>query len=50
MSRVFKDDSKKEFHCRECGKFLDSKELEEDGCNCETDDFIFANELLEEEE
>jgi hypothetical protein len=47
---IFKDKKDKEFVCRSCGMFLDSNELADGGCHCETDDDIFANDLKEEEE
>lgn len=32
----------KEIHCRQCGSFLDSEELENGNCpNCETDEDLF---------
>ena len=39
----------KELHCRQCGEFLDSKELEEGKCpNCETDEDLFINDENED--
>ena len=41
-----KDETKKEWICRACLKFLDSEELVDGECpNCETDENIFLNDL-----
>lgn len=43
------DESKKQYVCRNCAIFLDTAELEEGKCpECKKDDYIFQNDLLEE--
>lgn len=38
----------REFVCRQCGEFLDSRDLKEGMCpNCGTDEDLFHNDLLE---
>jgi Zn finger protein HypA/HybF involved in hydrogenase expression len=45
----FKDDTKKDFICRQCNTFLDSEDLKEGKCpECESDEAIFLNELKDE--
>lgn len=42
--RIFKEDTDKEFVCKECNTFLDQNELEDGNCpNCESDDNVFHN-------
>lgn len=48
---TFKDETKKEFVCRACEKFLDSEELIDGKCPiCNSNENIFNNDLLEESE
>jgi len=43
------NDSEKELHCRQCGCFFDSEELDDGICpNCETDEDIFINDWNED--
>jgi len=40
----------KEFHCRQCGAFLDSEDIVDGNCpNCETDEDIYINDDGNEE-
>lgn len=51
MGTEIKDKSAKEFFCRNCGTFLDQKELVWGKCpNCDTDDHVYLNDLLTDEE
>jgi len=48
---AYKDDTKKEFVCRQCMTFLDAEDLIEGKCpKCETDESVFANDLSDEDE
>jgi len=48
---AYKDDTKKEFDCRQCGTFLDVEDLKDGKCpNCETDEDIYHNDLNDEDE
>ena len=41
-----KKDTEKEFLCRRCSTFLDVEDFDNGGCpNCETDEYIFTNDL-----
>jgi len=41
-----KDETKKEFVCRQCTRFLDTEDLRNGMCpSCKTDDHIFHNDL-----
>jgi Zn finger protein HypA/HybF involved in hydrogenase expression len=47
---AFKDETKKEFVCRQCTTFLNSEDLKNGNCpNCESDEYIFSNDLNDEE-
>lgn len=49
MKGFAKQDSEKEFICRQCETFLDQNELLDGKCpSCETDDYLFNNDLLED--
>ena len=42
-----KDNKKKEFVCRNCGTFLDAKDLKNNKCpNCGEEDEIYMNDLV----
>ena len=45
-----KPDEEKDLHCRQCNSFLDTEDLNDDGMcpYCETDDYIYHNELKDE--
>jgi rubrerythrin len=46
--QIFKDETKKEFVCRQCGRFLNAEELIDGKCpKCDTDDDVFLNDLNE---
>jgi len=49
MNLIF-NESEKEFVCRQCGMFLDSKDLIDGKCPCcNSDENIFINDLNEQE-
>ena len=46
----YKDDTKKEFVCRQCMTFLDTEDLIDGKCpKCNTDESVFANDLNDED-
>ncbi len=46
---AYKKDKKKEFVCRRCMTFLDTKDLVFGKCpKCKTDEFVFENDLKNE--
>jgi Zn finger protein HypA/HybF involved in hydrogenase expression len=48
---AYKDETKKEFVCRRCVKFLDTKDLKNGKCpNCNTDEDIYNNDLNDDDE
>ena len=45
----WKEPKDKEFICRQCGEFLDKKDLKKGDCpNCETDEDLFINDKNED--
>ena len=47
---AYKDETKKEFICRQCGTFLDTEDLKDGKCpKCDTDEDIYPNDLLSDE-
>lgn len=45
----YKDETKKEFICRQCGTFLDTEDLQDGKCpKCDTDEDIYYNDLIED--
>lgn len=50
MNKIFKNESSKEFECRQCTIFLNSNELIKGKCpDCENDEDLFENSINEEE-
>ena len=48
---MFIEPTEKEYYCKKCLNFYNSNELEESNCPiCETDEFLFINELLNDNE
>jgi len=46
----YKDETKKEFVCRQCCTFLDTKELNNGKCpKCDTDEDVYLNDLNDED-
>jgi len=49
-SKIFGDNSKKEFVCRPCSIFLDVRDLKNGKCPiCGSDEDVYLNDLTEEE-
>ena len=46
-----KKDSEKQFVCKSCSRFLNASDLDHGACpDCESDEYVFHNELLEEDD